>query len=512
MGLIRDLALKLLKVRLPIFVPPSNSGSSKVGKEKAEEDTFLPDTQRVEHYKLYTHMERDPVIKPALDIYADEVATGTSMSLVTPFVINTDSKPAAQVIDIFQRTVKMSSDPYMDYIHDLCRDVAEYGDVLFEIVCNEKQVLEFVNLIPESMRYIKVQEIWKYRDGKTERKSSFRYQQQQSKGWVTFEPWQITHFKGAKSISQHWAYKSSVLWPIQDVWKLLHYSMDAMCIDRVYSSHHARVFKIDTGDLHGEEAWEHLEKLKKLYSREERTDPDTGELLLAGGLPIPEDDLWIPHGTGNQTDVKEIYGSNSRPISDIEFLLMLQCVGIGIPPQRLGILKDVRTKAVMHMVAIQFAKNVARIRLAVECGLGKALQVQLALAGLNPEEHEIWFTWPPISDERELTKMEAMKLRSEILKVLTMEANLFIPEEWLYREVLGLTDEEIRQFKDEKPDGYMSPAMFRGPSGGADMGSLEPKHWVKLLKSTEFESSLHNLRWLFDQQRSRTKHGQYTFS
>lgn len=509
MGLIRDLALKLLKFRLPILVPPSNGSTTRSGKERESDDSgFLPDINRTKNYELFTHMERDPVIKPALDIYADEVASGASMSYVTPFVINTDSKPAAQVIDIFQRTVRIGEDLYMDYIHDLCRDIAEYGDVLWEAVCNQKQVLEFVNLIPESMRYVKVKEIWKYKDGKTEERASYRYQQQQqSKGWVTFEPWQVMHFKGAKTLSQNWAYKSSVLWPIQDVWKLLHYGMDAMCIDRIYSSHHARVFRIDTGDLKGEAAWEHIDKLKKLYSREERTDPDTGELLLTGGIPIPEDDLWIPSGAGNKSEVGEIYGSNQRPISDIEFLLMLECVGLGIPPQRLGILKDVRTKSVMHIVAIQFAKNVSRIRLAVERGIGKALQLQLELAGLDPAKHEIWFTWPPISDELELTRMETMKLRAEIMKLLTMEVGVFIPEEWLYRAILGISDEEIRQFKDEKPDDYAPPTGLKAPS----MSSLEPQHWAKLLQSSGFEDSMHNLRWLFDQQRARTKRGQFSF-
>lgn len=507
MGLVRDLAIKLLRVQRPVVVPPT---STETGKEKRTEDeSYLPDSVRMENYKLFHHMERDPIIRPAINIYADEVIAGTSVSTTQPFVINTNSKAAARVIEIFQKTVTLQGDPYMDYSLDLCRDIAQYGDVVWEIVCDKKRVLKFNNLIPETMRYIKMRETWKYKDGSTEIKIANRYQQwQPEKDWVTFDSFQITHFKGVKSLSEHWAYSASILWPVQSVWQLLHYGVEAMSIDRIYASHHARLFLIDTGELRDTQAWEHVEKLKELYSREQRTDPDTGELLLWGGLPIPEEDLMVPHGAGNKTDVKELYGSRYRPIGDIEFTLLLLCVGLGVPPQRMGILKDVRTRAVMHTVYIQFAKNVNRIRVAVERGLSKAIDIQLMLAGLRPEQHSYWFSWPPISAELELRKLETMKIRAEVAEILTMKSGLYMTDEWIYQQVFGMTDEEVLELKKEKPKEYVPLAVQRRPRGGM-AAPLKPEQWNALLQSEGFTESVHNLKWLLDHERSRTKHGEY---
>jgi len=522
MGLARDIALKLLKVNFPVPIPPSNGllkrggryikkepQDTRTGKPKASEDeSYLPDGVRVDNYKLFSHMERDPIIQPALNTYADEVVSGTATSNVQPFVINTDSKAAARLIDLFQKTVKIQGDPYMDYIYDLCRDIGQFGDVVWEIVTDQKKVLEFVNLIPESMRYIKFHERWKYKDGSEEVKIASHYQQHQdNKGWVTFEDWQIAHFRGVKSLSKHWAYTASILWPVQSIWKLLHYGIEAIAIDRIYTSHHARLWLVDTGELQGATAWEHIELLKQIYAREQRTDPDTGELLLWGGMPIPEEDVWAPHGTGNKTDVRELYGSRYRPVTDIEFILLLLCVGLGVPPQRLGILKDVKTRAVMHTVYIQFSKNVNRIRLAVERGLRKAIEIQFGLAGLKYEQHPFWFAWPPISVEMELRRIEGLKVRAEIIKILTADAMLPIPNEWIYREILGISDEEMEEFKTTAPK---APApKLKKQAGEEQPETLRPEHWIALLQSPDFSESVNNLRVLFNWDRMRTKRGNY---
>jgi len=188
--------------------------------------------------------------------------------------------------------------------------------------------------------------------------------------------------------------------------------------------------------------------------------------------------------------------------------MLLLCVGLGVPPQRLGILKDVRTRAVMHTVYIQFAKNVNRIRLAVERGLSKAINLQLALAGLRLEQHPYEFLWPPISAELELQRLETMKIRAEVAKILTMESGLYIPDEWVYREVFSLSDEEIVALKREKPGAFEPLALKRGARGGL-MKSLQPEQWRALLQSDDFCESLHNLRWLLDKERGRTKHSEH---
>jgi len=514
MGLVRDIALKLLRVDFPVPIAPSNGymkghrkETSKTGTPPSSGDeAYLPDSTRLENYRLFASMERDPVIQPALNNYADEVVSGTAVSSAAPFIINTNSKAAGAAIDIFQRTVKIQQSSYLDYIYDLCHDIGQFGDVVWEVVTDKRRVLEFVNLLPESMRYIKFRERWKLGDESEEVKIASHYQQYQRKGgWVTFEDWQIAHFRGVKSLSKHWAYTASVLWPVQSIWKLLHYGIEAVAIDRIYSAHHARLWLVDTGELSGAAAWEHLEILKTLYAREQRTDPDTGDLLLSGGIQMPEEDVWAPHGGGNKTEVRELYGSRFRPITDIEFMLTLLCVGLGVPPQRLGILKEVRTRAVMHTVYIQFAKNVNRIRLAVERGLGKALRIQLGLAGLNPEQHPFWFSWPPISAELELRRIETLKLRAEITKLLTAEAMITIPDEWIYREVLGISEDEIQVFKKATP--RAPPPELKKKRGTAE--SLQPEHWITLLQSPVFAESLSNLKVLFNWNRMRTHRGDY---
>ena len=101
-----------------------------------------------------------------------------------------------------------------------------------------------------------------------------------------------------------------------------------------------------------------------------------------------------------------------------------------------------------------------------------------------------------------------MKIRAEVTEILTMKSGLYIPDEWIYREVLDLTDDEISTLKGEKPKDFKPLAMARGPRGGS-VRPLAPEQWNALLQSDQFGESLHNLRWLLDRERGRTKHSEY---
>lgn len=479
------------------------------GGQEEQFDQVDQDSKRRSLYKLYEQMERDFVIKPALDIFADEAVMGGSVSYIPPFTVTTDSKEAARVIELMDRTVTLNGEPYKDFIRDLCRDIAQFGDVLWENVCSNTQVVRFVNLLPQTMKIEEVQERWQMPDGTFKLTKANRYaQERQDSKKVHFMDWQITHFRGAQSMSSVWGYRGSLLWAAQGVWRLLHYAVEAMAIDRVYSSHHARKFKIDTGDLEGMEAWKHVWKVMRMYRRRRRTDPTTGKLLLERGFPVPEKDVWVPAGPNNRSEVEELYGARNRPVDDIDLLLLLLCVALACPPSRLGILKDVKTRATITRVDISFAKNVNWIRLAAQKGLSKAYRLQMSLAGLTPGEHQFKFIWPPISTDETARVAETLLLKAKICVLLKAESGVYLPDEWFYRSVLDMTEEDIAVLSKDAAAAKTAETLKK------PLGPLSPEQWKLLISDPDFAESFKNLKFFLrvEQEREAAKDMRYHVS
>jgi len=425
----------------------------------------IANQRRSERYIDFDQMEYTPELASALDIYADEM---TTFSALSPMLnIKCRNEEIKAVLNILYHNV-------MSIEHNLfgwCRTMCKYGDFILYLDIDDKIGIQSTIAIP-------LQEIERL-EGLDATNPNYVQYQWNSAG-MTFENWQIAHFRILGN-DKYSPYGTSVLEPARRIWRQLTLMEDAMMAYRIVRSSERKVFKIDVGAVPPQEVEQFMQNIVTKLKRHTIVDKDTGRIDLRYNPMSIEEDYYIPVRAGSVTDIQSLAGGqNTTAIDDVKYLRDKLFSAIKIPQAYLtmgeGAQEDKTTLATKD---IRFARTIQRLQRSVLHELEKIGIVHLYTLGYRGEDlinFKLALNNP--SKIAELQELEHWKTKFDIAASATEG---FFSRRWVADNIFGMSHEEFlrnqrEMFYDRKHDTALesvAEAAAGGGEGGGDAGGLD---------------------------------------
>jgi len=328
---------------------------------------------RTERYVDFDQMEYEPIIASALDIYADEMTTHSSLSPMLNIACPNEEIKA--VLGSLYHEV-------MNVEHNLfgwCRSMCKYGDFFIYLDIDEKMgITSTIGVPTQEMERLEGED-----------KSNPNYVQYQwNTAGMTFENWQVGHFRVLGN-DKYAPYGTSVLEAARRIWRQLTLLEDAMMAYRIVRAPERKVFKIDVGQIPPNEVEQYMQKVISSMKRNTITDHDTGRVDLRYNPLSVEEDYFIPvRGGASGTEITPIAGgSRTGDIDDVKYLKDKLFAALKVPASYLthaeGAEED---KTTLAQKDIRFARTIQRLQRAVISELEKIGIVHLYTLGYDGED------------------------------------------------------------------------------------------------------------------------------
>ena len=206
-----------------------------------------------------------------------------------------------------------------------------------------------------------------------------------------------------------------------------------------------------TGVEPGEATAEYLRKVKNSMRKKRTIDPRTGQMDLKYNPLSVEEDLFLARRDGGGSDVKVLEGaSNLGQLEDVEYFSKKLFAGLKVPKAWMGFEGDTHARAVITELDVQFAKTIRRVQQSLISGLRDLFDFVLVTRGIDPRENPYTLKLPILSTVDEMRQWELEKIKAEVATVY--KSSLGISSEWIYRNLLDMTEEEIEEIKNELGD------------------------------------------------------------
>ena len=413
---------------------------------------------RMSRYSDFSEMEATPEISAALDIYSEEATSPDEKGI--SLHIHSDNRKVKEILDtLFYDTLNIEFNMTM-WVRNLCK----YGDFfLFTDVSPEYGV---INAFPIAISEIEREEGFDPEDPAAVR---FRWI---SNGNQVLENWQVTHFRLLGN-DAFLPYGSSVLEPARRIWRQLILIEDAMLVYRVIRAPERRVFYIDVGNVPPENVAEYLEQAQSSLKRSAVVDKDTGRVDLRYNPMSVDEDYFLPvRGGESGTKIDTLSGGqNTAAIEDVEYIQKKLFAALKIPRAYLGYDEEVGSKATLAQEDIRFSRTIQRIQKTIIAELNKLAMVHLFSHGYDGEDlldFDLLLSNP--SSVAQQQKLELIRARFEIAGTAPEG---MVDRRWIRKNVMGLTDDEIRLIEEGKVEDKVSDLELEatqapGAEGGGD--------------------------------------------
>ena len=225
---------------------------------------MLAQHNRSERYVDFDQMEYTPEIASALDIYADEMTTHSSLSPMLN--IACPNEEIKSVLESLYHEI-------MNVEHNLfgwCRTMCKYGDFFLYLDLDEKEGITSTISMPSH----EVDRL----EGEDKTNPNYIQYQWNTAG-MTFENWQVGHFRILGN-DKYSPYGTSVLEAARRIWRQLILLEDAMMAYRIVRAPDRKMFKIDVGQIPPNEGEQYMQKVISSMKRNSIVDQSTGRVDL----------------------------------------------------------------------------------------------------------------------------------------------------------------------------------------------------------------------------------------
>jgi len=388
---------------------------------------MLAEQTRAQRYGDFEQMEYTPEIASALDIYADEMTTYSPLTQM----LNIDCKNSeikSILNELYYNTLNIKFN-----LFGWARTMCKYGDFFLYLDIDES--MGITNAIGLPSREVERME--------GEDKTNPNYVQfQWNSGGLTFENWQVAHFRILGN-DKYTPYGSSVLEAARRIWRQLTLLEDAMMAYRIVRSPERRIFKIEVGNIAPQDVEQYIQKVMTSMKRNQVIDKDTGRVDLRYNPLSVEEDYFIPVRGGQGSDIQSLPGGTyTGDIDDVKYLQNKLFSALKIPPSYLArgeaVAEDTSTLAQKD---IRFARTVQRLQRAMVSELEKIGIVHLYTLGFRGDDlvsFSLFLNNP--SKIAELQELEHWRTKFEIGSAAT---DGFFSRRWVATNLFGLTDEEF---------------------------------------------------------------------
>lgn len=431
---------------------------------EAIQTSMVANYNRGERYSEFDQMEYTPEIASALDIYADEMTT--SSTLESMMVVECPNAEIKEILDnLYHKILNVDFN-----LFGWCRNMCKYGDFFLYLDIDENIGVKNVIGLPGH----EVERM----EGEDETNPNYIQYQWNSAG-MTFENWQIAHFRILGN-DKYNPYGTSVLEPARRIWRQLTLLEDAMMAYRIVRSPERRVFKIDVGNIDPQDVEQYMQKVMTTMKRNQVVDPETGRVDLRYNPLSIEEDYFLPvRGGTSQSTIETLAGGTfTGDIDDVKYLRDKLFSALKIPQSYLargeGGEED---KTTLAQKDIRFARTIQRLQRAVISELEKIGIIHLYTLGYKGDDlisHKLYLNNP--SRIAELQELEYWKTKFDVASSATEN---FFSKRWIAKNLFGLSDEEFLKnqrelFYDKKfstaLEAVGSAEEGSSSTGGGDIG------------------------------------------
>jgi len=269
---------------------------------------------------------------------------------------------------------------------------------------------------------------------------------------------------------------------------------DSLVIYRLARAPERRVFYIDVGNLPKAKAEEYMKKIMAQYRNKLVYDASTGQIRDDRKHMSMLEDLWLPRREGGRgTEISTLPGGeNLGQIDDIIYFQKRLYRSLNVPINRLEQEAQFSLGRSTEITRdeLKFQKFIDRLRSRFNMLFYDILKKQLLLKGIITEEdwqeiqEQVIVDYARDSHFTELKEAELFRERVQTLDMVQAYINNednaalgFFSKEWVYKNILHFTDDQIteikKQMKDESAAGEANtPEM---PDGQQQVSQPEPQ-------------------------------------
>jgi hypothetical protein len=394
---------------------------------------FFNNQSRMERYLDFDQMEYSPELHSALDIYADEMTTSNEFSPL--LAIKCPNEEIRFTLENLYHNVLN-----IDFnLFGWCRTMCKYGDYFLYLDLDDETGVKNVIGLP-------AKEIERL-EGEDPTNPNY-VQFQWNSGGLTFENWQMAHFRILGN-DKHAPYGTSVLDPARRIWRQLTLLEDAMMAYRIVRAPERRVFYIDTGNIAPEDVEQYMQKVMTQMKRNQVIDTDTGRVDLRYNPMSVEEDYWVPVRGQSNTRIENLPGGTyTGDIDDVKYLRDKLFSAIKIPASYLSSTDDTEDKTTLSQKDIRFARTIQRLQRSIIAELEKIGVIHLFTLGFRgPDLISFNLTLNNPSKIAELQELEHWRTKFDVASAATEG---FFSKRWIFEKLFNLSHEEINQIQREK--------------------------------------------------------------
>ena len=232
---------------------------------------------------------------------------------------------------------------------------------------------------------------------------------------------------------------------------------DSVVIYRISRAPERRIFYIDVGNLPKIKAEQYLKDVMNRYRNKLVYDASTGEIRDDRNHMSMLEDFWLPRREGGRgTEITTLPGgANLGEIDDITYFQRKLYRSLNVPISRLEAEQNFSLGRSTEITRdeLKFTKFVSKLRKKFSVIFNDLLRTQLILTGVIAEEEwksmseHIQFDFLQDNNFTELKNAELLKERLEMLSQVENYVGTYFSKEWVKKNVLHLTDDEIGEMQ-----------------------------------------------------------------
>ena len=232
---------------------------------------------------------------------------------------------------------------------------------------------------------------------------------------------------------------------------------DAVVIYRLSRAPERRIFYIDVGNLPKGKAEQYMRDIMIKYRNKMVYDANTGELRDDRKHLSMLEDFWLPRREGGKgTEITTLpAGQNLGQMDDVLYFQKKLLQSMSVPYSRLepqgGGMVGIGRSTEVTRDELKFNKFIEKLRNKFSQIFDDALKIQLSLKGICTveewEEFKEYITYDFKKDNNftEMREAELLRERISTLNMVDPYVGRYFSAEWVKKNVLRLTDEEIEE-------------------------------------------------------------------
>ena len=439
--------------------------------KKASYDPFenitsniMANQNRVERYSDFEQMEYEPIIASALDIYADEMSTSNAFNKVLD--IKCSNEEIKALLDhLYNNILNIEFN-----LFGWCRSMCKFGDYLLYLDLDDTQGITNVVGLPSS----EVERL----EGQDKTNPSY-VQYQWNSGGLTFENWQVAHFRILGN-DKYAPYGTSVLEPARRIFRQLNLLEDAVMAYRIVRSPERRVFYIDVGGINPDDVEQYMQKVMTNMKRNQVVDSNTGRVDLRYNPMSTEEDYFLPVRGGVSNRIETLPGGTyTGDIDDIKYLKDKLFAALKIPQSYLfrGDGGD-EDKTTLAQKDVRFARTIQRLQRSVVSELEKVGIVHLYALGYR---HEDLLSFKlSLNNPSKIAELQELESLNQKFSVASAATEGYFSKRWISENIFNISHEEFLRNQREMSYDRKFEALLQAESeitvdatAGAGLGDLD---------------------------------------